>query len=554
MSNRLLMKCFLAVAVLVNIAWASSSAVAQKFDEKFEDWPIDLKINGRIIVDNGAQDLQAHGRLLESIGSESNIVCFSDNSSPASLLATALKERDDEDGSVKAVNYDEGFPASKLKEALQESDVVVLQTGSSFRENLEALGDLKADFDSFIGKGGTLVADQSTAELLGEYFVKQDSAGQASQVAPGLHLLPDCVLHCGFDNSSEARAEILSVLAKHPRCVGIGLEDDSVLMLAGRKMTCQGSGDATFMLMANERMPLRTRTIRGQRNRVDLTQWRLDAIDRTLDAFPTAEPETPFLDNGTLVIVGGGGMPRGLMRRFVELAGGVENAKLVYVPCSEADSVGERQGTVSSWKRMGVKSATFIHTKDREKANSDEEFLAPLKDATGVWFGGGRQWNLADSYYGTEAHRLMKEVLQRGGVVGGSSAGASIQARYLARANTVGNLEIIAPGYERGGLGFISGVAIDQHFSQRGRQKDMTQLVNKYPQLLGIGLDEATAIVVQKSNAEVVGRGRAHFYNRELPVYPDKPDFIALPDGSSYDLAERKVLTDTSEDGGAAKQ
>ena len=241
-------------------------------------------------------------------------------------------------------------------------------------------------------------------------------------------------------------------------------------------------------------------------------------------------------------------MPRGLMQRFVKLAGGKENAKLVYVPCAETENVGERQRTVESWKRMGVKHATFIHTKDRNQSNSDEEFLAPLKDATGIWFGGGRQWNLADSYYGTMAHKLMKEVLDRGGVIGGSSAGASIQGRYLARATPIGNSRIMAPGYERGGLGFVSGVAIDQHFSQRGRHKDMTQLVNRYPQLLGIGLDEATAIIVQKSRAHVVGRGNAHFYDRNLPIHPGTPDYVALPDGSSYDLKKRKVLANTTEE------
>ena len=98
--------------------------------------------------------------------------------------------------------------------------------------------------------------------------------------------------------------------------------------------------------------------------------------------------------------------------------------------------------------------------------------------------------------------------------------------------------------YERGGLGFISGVAIDQHFSQRGRQKDMTQLMTRYPQLLGIGLDEATAIIVQKSKADVIGKGRVFFYDRKRPVEPDQPDYIALPADSSYDLASRTVLVD----------
>ena len=197
---------------------------------------------------------------------------------------------------------------------------------------------------------------------------------------------------------------------------------------------------------------------------------------------------------------------------------------------------------LQGWRDKGVASAVMLHTKDRNQANSDEAFLAPLRDATGIWFGGGRQWNFSDSYYGTEAHRLMKGVVERGGVIGGSSAGASIQARYLARANPLGNFDIMVDGYERGGLGFIGGVAIDQHFSQRRRQSDMTSLVNRYPQLLGIGLDEKTAILVRGSTAEVVGDGRVFFYDRNQPVIPGQPDYVALEDGERYDLSLRERI------------
>ncbi|MCH2180053.1 MAG: Type 1 glutamine amidotransferase-like domain-containing protein, partial [Mariniblastus sp.] len=200
-------------------------------------------------------------------------------------------------------------------------------------------------------------------------------------------------------------------------------------------------------------------------------------------------------------------------------------------------------GLLKLWRENGVASASQVHTKDRNRANTDAEILTPLREATGIWFGGGRQWNFSDSYYGTEAHRLMKEVVQRGGVVGGSSAGASIQARYLARANPLGNFDIMVDGYERGGLGFIGGVAIDQHFSQRQRQTDMSGLVDRYPQLLGIGLDEKTAIIVRQSVAEVVGDGKAHFYDRNRPVVPGEPDFLALEQGAKFDLAKRIEIT-----------
>jgi cyanophycinase len=254
-------------------------------------------------------------------------------------------------------------------------------------------------------------------------------------------------------------------------------------------------------------------------------------------------PATPCVENGTLFIVGGGGLPAGLMEDFVNAAGGPQDARLVYVPCSEAETIEGRPGMLRTWEKMGVQHATFIHTKDRLRANSDDSFYEPLKSATGIWFGGGRQWNFADSYYGTTTHRLMKEVLDRGGAIGGSSAGASIQARYLARATPIENFRIMAPGYERGGLGFISGVAIDQHFSERRRQPDMTRLTNRYPQLLGIGIDETTALVVRKSIAEVIGKGMVYFYDRNQPVYPDRADYVAVEAGQSYDLAGRKVVS-----------
>lgn len=131
----------------------------------------------------------------------------------------------------------------------------------------------------------------------------------------------------------------------------------------------------------------------------------------------------------------------------------------------------------------------------------------------------------------------MKQVLDRGGVIAGSSAGASIQGNYLARATPIENFRIMAPGYERGGLGFLCGVAIDQHFTQRRRQKDLASLVETYPQLIGIGIDETTAVVVKKSIAEIVGPGTVTF-NWKNPNEPDLREFVGKQ-GQRFDLAER---------------
>ena len=540
----------LPAAVVIVVSWVAT-ADAQKFDEQFSHWPVELKINGRILIDNDVRDWGDSQPVLDRIAKNNSVVCFRRESAPPmNPLGDALKAAVGEGGSFQITPFT-ALPLDELKAALGAASVVVIQSGADPTDDLASLLKLKPQFDEFLAKGKTLVVDKPVAGLLGRVVMpKVLPAGNDS----GLNLLPDSMLLCDFDDQGSSKADLLNAIASHPRIVGIGLERGVMLMLAGRKVTCHGSGKATFVLAGRDPAPPRIETISPlqpgrqatQESLLDLTEWRRDAIDRTLDPFPPAETETPLVENGTLLIVGGGGTPRGLMSRFVELAGGNENARLVYVPCLEEDDASRDQGTVQEWKRMGVKHATSTHTKDRRRANTDDEFMAPLKDATGIWFGGGRQWNLADSYYGTKAHQLMKEVLHRGGVIGGSSAGASIQARYLARATPIGNTSIMAPGYERGGLGFIGGVAIDQHFSQRGRQKDMTQLMSRHPQLLGIGLDESTAIVVQKSKAEVIGQGRVFFYDRQRPVPDDQPDYVALPAESSYDLAKRTVLVDAT--------
>ncbi|MCA9073311.1 MAG: cyanophycinase, partial [Planctomycetaceae bacterium] len=164
------------------------------------------------------------------------------------------------------------------------------------------------------------------------------------------------------------------------------------------------------------------------------------------------------------------------------------------------------------------------------------------KEANCVWFAGGRQWRFMDAYDGTPALDLFRDVLQRGGVICGSSAGASIQGEYLARADALTNRRIVAEGYERG-LNFLPGTAIDQHFAQRNRFNELRFLVNTYPQYLGIGIDEATGIVVRGQIAEVIGRNQVHFFDAKKSNREGKPTFQSLSAGGIYDLGKRLILS-----------
>lgn len=545
----------LVFTILIAFCCNAAPVGAQEFDESFDHWPLDFKINGKIIVANQLDDrADVNAYFLRASGGEKARLAAAVFGPISQDEQQALREEFNDAATFtwSVVDDSSEEPAALAIAGLTEATGVMLLSDNPLDcEARRAVLAARDQLHDVVRRGGVIYASGPVARMLSRTEIT--GGKRLAQVADGLNLIPDGVIETDFSTDVD-RLRVNSVLASHPRSVAIGLEKNTAVVLDGRILRVMGEGRATVMITANERAPFRSQTIEkpgeGRKSPndylIDLTQWRRIAMERTLDPFPPAAPKTPLVENGTLVIVGGGGMPEGLMQRFVDLAGGVEKARLVYVPCSEQEQLAAPQRTVTAWEKMGVRHATFIHTKDRRQANDDEAFLAPLKCATGIWFGGGRQWNFADSYYGTTAHKLMKEVLKRGGVIGGSSAGASIQARYLARATPISNFDIMAPGYERGGLGFISGVAIDQHFSQRGRQKDMTQLVDRYPQMLGIGLDEATAIIVQKSIAEVVGRGKAHFYDRRLPVYPDRPDFIALPAGSSYDLAARKVVKDAT--------
>jgi len=566
--HRTLSGCFLVFLAIHSLPVFGQTEVAQalqekeaasNFDEKFDDWPTKLKIDGTVVLGGGGklppQATTAFARATNG-NKQVTAIIFQANAPANDGLNQTVEDLNkrfttEKSSSVWLVDPSQTSLSEKTLASLASADGLWVDADSVPTESQEnAIQQLLKAATKLVDRGGIICVNGGLAERFGKFTM-----GPLPTEPPvfGANIVLDSILKTNFNE--EALPQLLSALTNHRRCVGIGIPSNTAVILRGRKMQLYGNEAATFCLADSQQYPKRIKQLKQAKSRrssrydtvFDLTAWRREAIERTLAPFPAQRPPTPNLENGTLVIVGGGGTPNGLMNRIVRLAGGKE-ARMVYIPCAESDQVAEPRAMLARWRRMGVKSATWIHTKDRQAANSDEELLAKLRNATGLWFGGGRQWNFVDSYYGTEAHRLMKNVLERGGVVGGSSAGASVLAKYMCRANPVANFDIMAPGYERG-LGFIEGIAIDQHFSQRNRHKDMTSLKERYPQLLGLGIDESTAVVVNNSNAQVVGKGKVHFYDRQQPVAKGALDYTALTAGGKYDLAKRKVIDDDQEAG-----
>ncbi len=254
--------------------------------------------------------------------------------------------------------------------------------------------------------------------------------------------------------------------------------------------------------------------------------------------------------NGSLVIAGGGQLDgTGIIERFVELAGG-PGAKIVIVPTAGGNARGDgtpipydAERVLASWKARGLTNVHMLHTHDRNIADTDS-FASLLGGAAGVWFNGGRQWNIVDSYAGTRTYRAFHDVLARGGVIGGSSAGATIQGTYLVRGAIAGAQIMMAPEPEhQDAFNFLRRSAIDQHVDARNRWNDLIPVMDKFPDYLGIGLSESTAIVVRGDRFEIVGKGDVAIHDRSRPRAADAPAFVKLSPGTRYDMKMRDTVS-----------
>jgi len=250
-----------------------------------------------------------------------------------------------------------------------------------------------------------------------------------------------------------------------------------------------------------------------------------------------AKPAVPATA-GHLVIVGGAMRDPAILARFMEWAGGPD-APIVIIPTAGAEEKYDATWSgLQQFRDAGARNLVVLHTRDRKVADS-EEFVAPLKNARGVFFPGGRQTRLAEAYLDTRTQRELQALLERGGVIGGSSAGASILASFLVRGDTRGN-EIMVGEYARG-FAFLPNSAIDQHVLRRNRQFDLIPIVEKYPELLGIGLDEDTAIVVQGDEFEVVGRSYVTIHDRARHI-PPSGSFYFLAPGDKFNWKTRQAF------------
>lgn len=202
--------------------------------------------------------------------------------------------------------------------------------------------------------------------------------------------------------------------------------------------------------------------------------------------------------SGPIVAVGGGGTTPAIVSRTLELAGG-RNAIVAVLPqASELPTAGD--GSVKMWTEAGAKSVRVVSFDNRDAAR------AILREATLIWMPGGSQSRFMEKIDGTGLADVILERHRAGAVVGGTSAGAAVLSAEMITGEA--DLKSLKSGTTvlKKGLGLLRDVIVDQHFLQRQRGNRLISGVLDHPALVGVGIDEATAVIFQGSTMTVLGK------------------------------------------------
>ncbi len=259
---------------------------------------------------------------------------------------------------------------------------------------------------------------------------------------------------------------------------------------------------------------------------------------------------------GQLVIIGGAEDKEGectILREFVRRAGGTKARIVIMTAATELPrEVGENY--IRIFERLGAEDVRIVDTETREDASSSTA-LEAIEKATGIFFTGGDQARITSILKDTEIDTKIHERFQAGIVIGGTSAGAAVMPDVMiveGDSETNPRMEIVELGP---GMGFLPGVVIDQHFSQRGRLGRLIAALAQQPAVLGFGIDENTAMVVSNNQFEVIGEGSVTVVDDSNVTHTNVDEILKdealavcgaklhiLPHGYKFDLKARKPI------------
>lgn len=211
-----------------------------------------------------------------------------------------------------------------------------------------------------------------------------------------------------------------------------------------------------------------------------------------VSALPPAAPK------GHLLIVGGNGTTDDIVKRAVEAAGGAKGKAVIFAQASELAETGPE--AVKTWTAAGIGQAVLGDPKNAAAA------IAAVKAATFIWFPGGDQNKLTKALDGTGIPEAILARYAEGALVGGTSAGAAVMSRVMITGEADLQSITTAKTETAPGFGLFPEAIVDQHFMKRQRTNRLISAVLDHPDLVGIGIDETTAIFVTGRSFEVLGK------------------------------------------------
>jgi cyanophycinase len=261
---------------------------------------------------------------------------------------------------------------------------------------------------------------------------------------------------------------------------------------------------------------------------------------------------------GHLIIIGGGDKPDPVIERIIELAGGPD-AKIIVIPNASSEPVESAEYQVNQFRSFGSRNVEAISF-SKQTAN-DDSVVSRINEADGIFFCGGDQSKLTADLLDTRLLERIREIYYNGGVISGTSAGAAVMSEVMITGNELVNKDsstafnVIEKGniQTTKGFGFITKAVIDQHFIKRKRNNRLISVVLEHPDLLGIGIDESTAIQVNPDDTfEVLGESQVIIYNplnaKDIRLNQDRKFSVSnmgmdiLVNGQKFDMNKKHVI------------
>lgn len=388
-------------------------------------------------------------------------------------------------------------------------------------------------------RGGLIGGTSAGAAIMSRVMI---SGGQTEPLLrAGMGFLPGTIVDQHFLKRQRG-ARLQRAVEMWPGHVGFGVDEGTAMVVHGRQMRVVGDSSVTICLPAVADKPAQSTQIAAAEPAVDLVALSRTAIAR-IDAAQLDQARAPELSNGTLVMVGDGTAPREAIERFLAAAGGADSEILVLA----GDDQAATKQAIDTLRSAGAEHVREWRTPSRSRDAQGQPLAKALREARGIWFAGADSAPILDALATSPIRQVCHEVLNRGGVVGGAAAGAAVQGDLIVpgsfgQPGLPEELKRANDGYERG-FGLLPGVVIDHQptANQQSRSEELSELRSRYPKLVGLEIEPATAVIVRGSTMEVVGRNQVVVLDRGPGEARADHEAEFLKAGQRYDFRERRV-------------